>query len=173
MPAREKQQHQQQHRQRHHVLEAGAEGTIASACSTPSSTPPASAPAALPKPPMIAAIKPLMPNGVPTLKAVYLRRRHQNAGDRAERRRERERDHQHAADRNAEQGGGLAVLRAGAQRAPGAGPGEEQPQQSDHQGAAAEDPEQLVADRDRTDLERAAERELGEGARLVAERSGW
>ena len=38
------------------------------------------------------------------------------------------------------------------------GAGEEQPEQRDHQRAAAEDPEELVADRDVAELQRAAAR---------------
>src|SRR5271169_1844548 len=52
-------------------LNAEPRTTMASAWTTPRNMPPASAPSGRPKPPTIAAIKPLMAKGTPRLKAVY------------------------------------------------------------------------------------------------------
>ena len=58
-----------------------------------------------------------------------LRRRDQDSGGGPERRAQGEREHQHRVDRNTEQGRGFTVLRACAQRAPGAGVIEEEREQ--------------------------------------------
>ncbi len=57
----------QQHRQRHDVLEARAEEHDGAGLDDAKEDAADHAAGALPKPPMIAAMKPLMPNGPPTL----------------------------------------------------------------------------------------------------------
>ncbi len=99
-----------------------------------------------------------------------LRRRDQDAGDRAQRRAQREGQRQHARDRDALQRRGLAVDRAGAHRLAGPGQAEEGGERGDDGERAADDPDQLVADRDRSELQWPAGRKAGIGARLIAHR---
>ena len=94
---------------------------MARAWITPRKMPPASAPSGRPKPPTIAAMKPLMAKGTPRLKAVYCVGVISTPAKAPSAALKPERQRQHARYRNALQRRGVAIDRAGPHRLAGLG----------------------------------------------------